>query len=138
MDFNKKHYLLLKLLKRFNVVEGRTRLQKLVFLLQKQFLKQEYFQYAPYLHGPYSRDLSETTAALTQMNLIEEVAPSENSGSYTYKLTQTGNNIVVSAPLLAKIDVAIDKLEGLIEDLKTTSDLISYVYDKYPKESGVQ
>jgi len=76
-------------------IEGRTRIQKIICLLQSKENLPFSFNYKPYYYGPYSDDLSEGINTLVGMKLLDEKIVPTRRGSYRYdyKLTDEGIKI---------------------------------------------
>ena len=64
--------LLLVVLRELGQVVGRTRLQKIVYLLREMYQIPFRFRFKPYFYGPYSEDLSDAIENLTALGVIEE------------------------------------------------------------------
>ena len=76
------------------VIEGRTRLEKLVYLLQNISRVDFTYRFIPYHYGPYSRELVEDLDQLNEFGLIEEVvSPQETVTRYDYVLTTEGEQL---------------------------------------------
>jgi len=76
------------------VIEGRTKLQKLVFLLKKLHRIDFSYHFTPYFYGPYSSDLQTDIDYLVSLGLVTEARESTTSGiRYTYKLTDSGSKL---------------------------------------------
>ena len=75
-----------------NKIEGRTRLQKMVYILKEKEKIPFSFKYKPYFYGPYSEELYETIQDLVALNLLkEEIEPKGNGVyQYDYVLTEPG------------------------------------------------
>lgn len=86
-------------------IRGRTRFQKLVFLLKYKYNVPFDFQYTSYFYGPYSYDLSEYLDSLLSYDLISEtrIHLGTDVDRYDYSLTQKGSEF-------------IDKFEKAVED----------------------
>jgi uncharacterized protein YwgA len=116
-------------------VDGRTRFQKLTFLIQKDALENEIkdldFGYEIYLHGPFSRELSTVIDTLTKEGYLEEKTTETSSGytKYLYRLTSKGKELVrdakkkrlLSAKMMKSITKIIDRygtmpLSQLVEE----------------------
>ncbi len=76
------------------IVEGRTRLEKLVYLLQSLSGVGFSYRFVPYHYGPYSRELIEDLGELNEFGLVEEqVSPQEGVIRYDYGLTTEGEQL---------------------------------------------
>jgi hypothetical protein len=92
--------MLLLLLQNMNnqIVKGRTRFQKIVFLLQEQGINIGY-KFKPYLYGPYSEELSDDVNMLTGLGFLaidsEEIkSDGVVHDRYAYSLTEEGKETV--------------------------------------------
>jgi len=76
------------------VIEGRTKLQKMVFLLKKLHRIDFSYHFTPYFYGPYSSDLQTDIDYLVSLGLVIEARELTTSGiRYTYKLTDSGSKL---------------------------------------------
>jgi DNA-binding MarR family transcriptional regulator len=115
-------------------VEGSTRLQKLCFLLKREFgLSELPYNFLPFLHGPFSTDINDDALDLEIAGLIEVergmVEPT------LYVLTPKGRK--VAKEIYKKIPE-----KGVLSRVRRFNqmglvELLKYVYAKYPKESKV-
>jgi len=107
-------------------IEGRTRIQKLVCLLQNQSKFPFTFKFKPYYYGPYSDDLSDTINFLVGMKLIEEtIVPTRfYSFRYDYQLTEKGKLVFSKVQQRSEriINTLIDEIKALEET--STTDLV--------------
>jgi hypothetical protein len=119
-------------------IEGKTKLQKLLFLGEKEYGINFGYAFEKYNYGPYSFSLTDDLNALERFNLInvEEVlftAKSPFQGKIiTFSLTDNGKRIADCR--LEKIESSIqERMKKLISDWnsKPLKDIISYVYGKY-------
>ncbi|TXT55446.1 MAG: hypothetical protein BAJATHORv1_40359 [Candidatus Thorarchaeota archaeon] len=78
-------------------IEGRTRFQKLIFLLKKEKKIHFNFEFTPYYYGPYSHELSEYIGFLVSFGLIEESRTqlSDSIDRYDYELTEKGKEFFI-------------------------------------------
>lgn len=127
-------------------IEGRLRLQKLMFLLKHEQKIDLPYKFVPYMYGPYSADVFEDLPLLKDEGLIEVrekgVASQEIVGTPTmgFSLTAKGEEKageIFLKKLSPKIRQALLELNRFNKlDLR---ELIKYVYDNYPRESlGIQ
>ena len=139
MDLPKKHTLVLRLLEVFGVLDGRTKLQKSVFLAQEQFGVSKLFTFQPLHYGPYSYDLNETVSTLVSLGLVtEEVVLSGSCKTYNYRITESGKKLLSGTN--SKNDELANGLSSLHEfvcKFKNPQQLIAYVYNKFPTQSGI-
>lgn len=103
-------------------IEGRTRIQKIVCLLQRSAKIPFSFDFKPYYYGPYSDDLSDSINSLVGMKLVKETIKPTRYGSYRYdyELTEEGKILFHKTETKSKnvIDV-ISKEVKKYEDLST-------------------
>jgi uncharacterized protein YwgA len=77
-------------------VKGRTRFQKMIFLLKEKYDVPFTFKFKPYYYGPYSEEISDVLALLTALKFMEEKTEYLGMGvtRYNYQLTDKGKNHV--------------------------------------------
>jgi len=75
-----------------NSIRGRTKFQKIIFLLKEKYGISFDFEFKPYYYGPYSEELSDTLSLLTALKFLEEHAEHLGMGitRYDYRLTERG------------------------------------------------
>ncbi|QLG28181.1 helix-turn-helix transcriptional regulator [Halorarum halophilum] len=125
-------------------IEGRTRLQKLVFLMEQELeeeskssLDSPDYGFIAYDYGPFSKELYDDLDSLEDADLIdvEEEDITDGKVKYTYRLTEEGRSW---ARHLIDNEGATG-VYSLAEDLKEEyndmllSDLINKVYAEYPE-----
>ncbi len=112
-------YLISQLEKR-NVPISKTYLHKISFILSKESIMARYvkfYNFYPYLYGPYSNQLSLDMANLQSLALLDEkLDTTEQYKSEPYSINRNVEDIVNSV------------IDGLIG-----KDIVEYVYDKYPE-----
>lgn len=142
------------------VVEGSTRLQKLVFLVQEgvgrplpEGLRYDYFSYD---YGPFSEELATDLESMVERGWIDvEERPATNGTQYVYRLTEDGRRVVeemagessgsastdgASGP---ETGVLLDRVRH-VEDVfnhMPVSNLLEYVhinYEEYTAESVLE
>lgn len=122
-------------------VRGRTRLEKLPFLLRHEFeiRLQQFYRYEPYPIGPFSKDLLESVSGLIMLGLIEEEEQfvkvyeiDEEVIRKTYRLTLNGRDLAqgIFKELPEHIKDAMRGLNRFNE--MPLSELLEYVHTKYP------
>lgn len=125
-------------------VEGRTRLQKMVFLLQKELEKRgkskliglEY-EFIPYDYGPFSKELYDDMDTMIDQEFVEDTEEPLSSGKvkYVYEIKNAGEELVDSQ---SEEGQEVTEILELAEEIKMEynnellSDLIEYVYSEYP------
>lgn len=114
-------------------IRGRTRLQKIVFLLEEQGINFEY-EFKPYLYGPYSATLKNNLSVLVELGMVnEESEEIEFDGvvhdRYAYSLTEEGRSIADriegSFPETSR---RLGELVENIQDMSTGSLVLSSKY----------
>lgn len=121
-------------------VEGGIRLQKLLFLSKHEFgLKEFSYQFTPYVHGPFSEEVSDDVPELVRMNLMKVEGKVIEAGDgvveRSYRLTPKGEK--AAKKIYDKLPGATKQsLQSLrqFNEMKLV-ELLRYVYSKYPKES---
>lgn len=122
-------------------VYGKTKLQKLAFLSQREIEGgpfEETFDFAPYYYGPFTPELYDTIEDLEDQSLISvEERESEKDGhtvtAEDYELTPQGKKeaerYIQSLP-----EDQREKVQELVEkyNFKSLSDLLEYTYSEYP------
>ena len=76
-------------------IEGRTRLEKVVYLLKQLGRVNFTYEFVPYHYGPYSRELVEDLDQLKEIGLVDEGMNTDDYGvlRYDYKLTSEGGQL---------------------------------------------
>lgn len=100
-DINLRELLLifLFLVKKHKVgrIKGRTKMQKIMFILMNEFDLPQKFNYFLYTHGPYSASLQGGIDTLSTVGLIEEKTTHLfNFLRYEYSLTPEGEKVAKS------------------------------------------
>ena len=112
-------------------IEGRTRFQKIVYLLKKKSQIPFDFNFKPYYYGPYSEELSDLITFLTALKLAEEKTDYLGKGiiRYNYELTDKGKRYFEKFKESADRETLNDikKLRKVVSELRTfpTAKLIS-------------
>jgi len=122
-------------------IEGRTRLQKLVFLAQKESTSDlpSTYTFVPYDYGPFSANLLDEVEALNDSGYVEEREVRGPHGKkYIYELTDEGEEAVLEelAGLERNDREAIEQTAGFVEGMFSDtpiSRLLEHVYNNYPK-----
>ena len=114
---------LLLILKRLRVISGRTRFQKLVFLLENKDHVGLSYHFIPYFYGPYSSGLQIEIDMLEASNLIQVV--SESGNLYVHSLTKNGAKVAAGVERRMET-LEKDRLFGALKQYKgkPTSSLI--------------
>ncbi|MBX0286608.1 helix-turn-helix transcriptional regulator [Halomicroarcula sp. F28] len=127
-------------------IEGKTRLQKLAFLLDEEELGDRFdaYSYRKYDYGPFSKSLLEDTESLEEKNLVEIAKQRTVGGNtrYDYALTDTGRDAVSQLSEkegdISEIFEAAKEIVSEYGDLPLR-DLIERVYENHSeyKENSV-
>lgn len=118
-------------------IEGRTRLQKLAFLVDRQSDKSDdtLFEFIPYHYGPFSEGILHELDDMKKDGLIEErtVDLSDGNTKYIYNITDEGEERLNGAERESK------EIPSVTEDVVSQfnsmpiSRLLEHVYNKYPQ-----
>ena len=121
-------------------IRGKTKLQKLVFLLDKELniIKDQGYNFVPYKYGPFSKELIEDVEMLILTGLVEtkEEVKEFNGEEVTiaiYKLTDRGKNIArrIYDELTDEEKRRINKLKEF--NTMSARSLTEYVHRRYPE-----
>lgn len=109
---------LLIILKKSGAIAGRTRFQKIVFLLKSKEGVHFDYRFIPYYYGPYSAELQLEINLLEAAGLIQ-VTPQDGS-LYMHRLTQEGERIATK--IEQKMEPSEkEKLEETLKNYKRKS-----------------
>lgn len=121
-------------------IEGRTRLQKLLFLVQKKAESgsgepiDNGYEFVAYDYGPFAKEIYDDIDRLIRRNIVSEVPKELDDGviKYNYELTEKGEKIVEERDLL---EDAPDEIKTVVEEFndKELSEIIDFVYSQYPE-----
>lgn len=125
-------------------IEGRTRFQKMIFLLlmRAEFFKNRY-DFEPHDYGPYSKELQSDIDHLIKEGYVSEKRKTREEGKikYAYSITKEGaafvNHIISDEGLNRKFQFSnilelSNKVKGELNH-KDLSLLLYEIYDEYPK-----
>ncbi|KXA96846.1 hypothetical protein AKJ37_04270 [candidate division MSBL1 archaeon SCGC-AAA259I09] len=109
--------------------QGNTKIQKLTFLGKHELGIQIPYNFNPYQHGPFSKELAKDMGKLLTLGLVD---PLENQ----YKLTEEGRKLAgeIYENLSSSEKQSIEELEKYSK--LSLRRLLNRVYKKYPAESG--
>ncbi|WP_336358500.1 hypothetical protein [Haloarcula sp. CGMCC 1.6347] len=120
-------------------LNGKTRLQKLAFLLDEQELGDQFdaYSFKKYDYGPFSKRLLEDIEALERKGLVD-ISKSRTMGGnqrYDYELTDTGSEVIEQLLGVDDVEKVFNAAENTVNKYKDMSlrDLIEHVYDEYPE-----
>lgn len=125
-------------------IEGRTRLQKMVFLMQKRFeekdedpLQSDDYEFVPYDYGPFSKELYADLDDLIGRNMADdrEEPIGEDKVKYVYELEGQGEDFVENQLPEKEAQQILEEAEDIKSKYNDVqlSDLIEDVYSRYPK-----
>ncbi|HXG73355.1 MAG TPA: hypothetical protein VNK44_00860 [Candidatus Nitrosotenuis sp.] len=116
---------------------GKTRLQKIVFLTQKNSKDAFDFQFEPAPLGPLSHKLNHYLERMIKMDLLSETISTTPSGNdvIIYSLTKSGKNLLDFGLKSGYVD---PEIQSSIASVSSTYgkmayvELLDYVHDEYP------
>jgi uncharacterized protein YwgA len=121
-------------------VEGRTRLQKLLFLIQMRADEMDMelfdmYDFIAYDYGPFSKNIYDDIEYLDQRGFLRETPKQLDDGviKYDYEITPKGKKY-----LRSEVEQSSDII-GLINSVKSDfndadlKNFIEYVYSEYPE-----
>ncbi|GAB7094067.1 hypothetical protein JCM30237_12190 [Halolamina litorea] len=119
-------------------LDGRTRLQKLSFLLDRSLLDRDLkspFEFKQYKYGPFDEDIYHVMDSLREEGLVkEEVEQTPYGDRHVYKLTEKGEK--KASEKLNTLGFwekrTLNRLVSRWGDTPTQS-IVGYVYDEYPE-----
>jgi len=120
------------------LIRGKTRLQKLLFLVQNELKRRGYkakYAFRPYLYGPYSRELYTDIEWLRMNKLIEvKTALHEKMGLLTdFVITEKGRNRLVDG----KETQIYRNIDSIVEDVvmrynkMSVTQLVDFVHKRF-------
>lgn len=123
-------------------VQGRTRMQKLVFLAQQRLNDEGLrpYRYIAYDYGPFSKDLLDALEEYDENGLIDRRTERTWDGSkkYVYRLTPNGTQNFETNLRESDDAEEVEHIratsKGVVDDFNkmSISKLLDYVYDEYP------
>lgn len=120
-------------------IKGKTRLQKLAFLLDKEELGDNFkaYNFKKYDYGPFSKHLLQDTEGLKRDGVVDINKTRTFSGNarYDYELEENWLGEVEDLAEEKDISEIFEAAEMLVEKHKDKSirDLVEYIYEKYPE-----
>ncbi len=116
-------------------IVGRTKLQKTVYLLEREKKITTGLDFKIYLYGPFSKDLNNEVDRLISENLIQVNLLITHSGDkcYEYNISEKGRKVALK--ILDILPKAIR--EKFVEHASkfnsmTPTEIVQYVYSNYP------
>lgn len=121
-------------------IDGRTRMQKLVFLIQKEFDDTDglpgTYTYIPYDYGPFAKKLYDDLDYLKDRGLIKEQKETIEDGKvkYHYTLTPKGRD-QLDQWSDDQVSAVLQRAEDIKDRFNSTPlpTLLDYVYTEYPE-----
>jgi len=120
-------------------IQGRTRLEKILFLVKKEVLDRlkrpeasSFYLFSPYRFGPFSEDLYDDVEFLRDNGFIEVKG---ESGGETFSITPKGSQFLeakLKKRLPPEVTEEVIRVGSKYAKL-TIQDLIKYVYVRYPE-----
>ncbi len=126
---NNSARLLLRILEEMNApILGRTKLQKIVFILNSRFGKFPDYAFSIHYYGPFSRDLAEELEYLRMQGLIEE-KPIElgDLTRFNIGITEKGKHLLHSKFRIGR-PASMDSMVTMARRLNDSS--LEYVIDR--------
>lgn len=128
-------------------IEGVTKLQKLLFLIEKEteffteYESEVAFEFAPYKMGPFSKHVYEELEFLLSLDAIEGEELSESNHTLDtpdltekrFTLTKKGEKIATEVVSQLETEYR-NELDQVVREYNSLplQELIEYVYDQYP------
>lgn len=117
-------------------IVGRTKLQKLMFLIQNQVLgdtlyKKDHYIFEPYKFGPFSVEILDDIELLIDLKLIKKSDEDENE---IFEITEIGQEKLktIRSNIPQKILDQIEEIKKQYGKLPIQK-LLTYVYQRYPE-----
>jgi uncharacterized protein YwgA len=120
-------------------VKGKTRLQKLAFLLDEEELGDQFkaYSFKKYDYGPFSKQLLQDTERLKRDGVVEIDKTRTFSGNsrYDYELEEDWIEDVEYLAEDDDISEIFEAAEKIVEkhEGKSIRDLVEYIYNEYPE-----
>jgi uncharacterized protein YwgA len=122
-------------------IEGRTRLQKMVFLIQQETEAEGSdlpgkYDYVPYDYGPFARELYDDLDRLQEKDVIKEEQVEMRDGKikYNYTLGPNASSYINNLPehKIRQVQAKAEDIKERFNDKRLTK-LIDIVYSEYPE-----
>ncbi len=118
-------------------IEGRTRLQKMLFLLSQEYSETSFqYRFYPFDYGPYSSTLQSDLDMLIENNFLDEKLGSNLSDrrKYRYSIMVKGTRIVERALDLGRFLKMYESCGAIKNHANhmNLDDLLAEIYSKYP------
>jgi uncharacterized protein YwgA len=110
----------LMVLKACKQLRGRTRLQKIFFLLKRKYNIPINLEFKPYFYGPYSEELAHDIQVLRGFGIVEEkVVPVNDYVEFVYELTEKGEKLLKNCLATTNIRNYTKKFQNMWNSIKT-------------------
>lgn len=124
-------------------IDGRTRFQKLIFLMQMEgnlddLEPTETYRFEPYDYGPFSSTLYDDLDYLIEEGLIndsmEELDEEEDIVKYEYQLEPEGREFIDDQLPDSELERIVNEAERILQEYSDVRlpELIDIVYSRYP------
>lgn len=126
-------------------VDGRTRLQKIVFVAQQQliesgvFHEDQLYEFFAYDYGPFSKELAEDIDQMLEADLLDEEEVEYNEEGdvkYLYEVNSDGRKVVEQELDTAETDAVLETVRHLklrYNEELSLPEVIDEVYAEYPE-----
>ncbi len=139
INMDARNFLVMYILSLADKIEGRTRMQKIVFLIQQKIKNKNIdYEFKPFDFGPFSDVLCDVIKNLSENGLLEERVTTSASGmstKYVYRITEKGLNEFrnISKSMQFKQD-ELNVAKEIINENKDVGivDLINRVHSDFP------
>jgi uncharacterized protein YwgA len=126
-------------------IEGRTRLQKMVFVIQQElveeglFTEDELYEFFAYDYGPFSKELAEAIDRMIEAGLLDEAEveyDDEGNLKYLYELRPEGRALTereMEGEGFARIIEKAEHFKQRYNRELSLPEVIDEVYARYPE-----
>ena len=135
-ELNYHQQLILFVFSKQHRIIGKTRLQKLVFLMDNEILGEPIFHYEPYKFGPYSAKLIAAMDELMELGLIKEKFNEYSDPDiYVTEYEISAIGLEKANQMITKINpVKLEKIEEMVHEhgYQEIDSILHHVYVNYP------
>lgn len=121
-------------------IKGRTRLLKLIFLLNEEsdLDEEDKYDFRKYDYGPFSKEILDDLEWLEESGAVDIDRKPTFGGStrYDHELTETGEELVeIITEIDQNTEVILEEAQAIVEEhnSKSIRSLLEYVYEEYPE-----
>lgn len=125
-----------------NPIEGRTRLQKMVFVIQQELddrlREDQKYEFFPFDYGPFSKELAEDINEMIEAGLIdedEEVYNDEGDLKYEYTIESQGKSALAQerdSEIAQQVLETARRIKQRFNEDLSLPEVIDEVYSEYP------